>query len=1849
MRMKENATLKQISKSHKRKQAWQRFVRTMAMIVVFCTTYALILPAITLQTDTICGLESHIHTESCYEARTVTTLSCTQSESMDESHEHDESCETVEEISELICTKTEHTHMESCYPLEPESTLGLEFHCGFTAHAHTEVCYGEEEQLTCSISEHMHEAKCVVDQVDMTADMESEADWQRIADDLELTGNWAQDLLILAKSQMGYAESSRNCVLTGDQLRGYTRYGDWYGNPYLGWDDLFVAFCLNYAGIPEESIPWNSDTDSWIEQLEEMDLLNTADQSLPKAGDLVFCEDRNGQRYAAVVEDVEVANSNLDTLSYRVIAGDVNNQVDTLVVSVNKIQAICDLNLAQAREGDALVSIEVNVPEETTGQPEEETVSVYVAESENYMVTVTCGSDVVLPQGAELRVTEYSKNSEVYARRCQEAGYELEWLLNIGFYLGESELKLSGDFDVVVTSKQGKALGQDITHFASSGTERISGNLEEDQEQNSVSFQSDGFSDFGGGIATAAVTDGYRFTTVDPSQLQTGVNYVLYVIKNNNIIFLSTNGTETAAITTQTVSGANNIGSSWSLTNGQMGNTNSANYTWQISKNRNNTYLVCQNNEKRLALMNGWASLSDNGSALNLSKNGNGATVGTNADGRSYHLRYEDGWRASWYNDQGVLSTQADVIYFARITTETTPDPAGNYPHAVHTGEVHINRLRFYNLCENGENGVTALAGCVFEITGTNGYTATVVSGKDPEVDLPAGIPDGTYTITEISVPEGYLRDTEYARTFVIKNGALASDNTIGTFINHNIEQLVTDKTAEVEDYANRIYQINITAESKMRLYEMEPIDVLFVVDQSNSMLFPAVLQPTGKEVTLTLSGSGNDNNMNALNLDKSKMHYIIADPTGTSTVWAVWHDGTAWMCQDASYYAKAKHSNEEGYQDDNETVIFPSNLSYADQKASEASGVRSNGGALGKNLTGSSLGTYIDSANGDSRRFVVYTTDDEYNRLHYLEEALANIIYQLADVNDENRVSLTRFTKVINNCYGPYDLTPANADYLVDQVISIKTSGGTRQDIALEHVYTEHLSNTGEHFDKGVDHTYTLLVTDGAPVGTSSEPVGNPGDPATTRGFDSNGVSIYGRIKGWAAQVRTKSTLMAVGLGMENVEGGKEVLQEIASNDDFYCAMEDAEELLVFVQKLLFESFRAREKINLTGDIVDEISDSFYPIAWVPRGSGTATDNRVLLSDNTRDWVLLEEGDWLTLDGKLATAGAADAAGQLLRKADGTFYVQWLNQNISDSEWEGIVYVKAKEDFIGGNAIDTNKDASVTSQSNEQTVVKSLETPTVNVRLLDMNQMDSMVTVYLGQQVNGEGDAPLDSLKYFYENTKFAKLIADGGDILNKVEVTSDNGLKETAFFLLYAMGQDLTQEQLDTLKNGDPVMIPYTYDDASNHGAVGYFTFRLEKSGLGSSYDQHEAIDDCQPGGTPSSEDCTAPAETYTLNITYTAYRLGQNGRPATNVHNGSDGPGTEVGRGDTLEKGKGTVEKKNTHKVHVISGAIEIMKYFESGITDPEDRTFTFTLHREEDEDHTLDVTKTITIPANQTEGSAPILFDGLRWGTYTVVEAADEDYAVKSIEVLENTNCYSRPGIGGSATELVFVMEQNVAGQNVIGRYNDSNRYTSYIDPGYGVYGAGAFTNAPVTYTAEIPVEKIWDDGAENHTEDMVYVVLYLNDSPVLDADGNARLLQLDAASDWKGIFKIALTDENDSLENYRYSIREVSQTKVDEVPGWQSAILENNSETILYYEKALEAGQLFHIHNRGYMVEYGTETDGRLTVTNSRSVDLPQTGGMGTHMYTIGGMLLMIAAALMLGCSQRRKTGRRASD
>jgi len=61
-------------KENRKSSVWRRIVLGLACCVVFCTTYALILPAITMKQETFCGKEEHTHTQDCYVQDTMAAV-----------------------------------------------------------------------------------------------------------------------------------------------------------------------------------------------------------------------------------------------------------------------------------------------------------------------------------------------------------------------------------------------------------------------------------------------------------------------------------------------------------------------------------------------------------------------------------------------------------------------------------------------------------------------------------------------------------------------------------------------------------------------------------------------------------------------------------------------------------------------------------------------------------------------------------------------------------------------------------------------------------------------------------------------------------------------------------------------------------------------------------------------------------------------------------------------------------------------------------------------------------------------------------------------------------------------------------------------------------------------------------------------------------------------------------------------------------------------------------------------------------------------------------------------------------------------------------------------------------------------------------------------------------------------------------------------------------------------------------------------------------------------------------------------------------------------------------------------
>ena len=295
-------------KEHLREKRWKQVVTVLACVVVFCTTYALILPALTMTGDTYCGKEAHQHSDECYEKVLVCGLEEAEAAAVTPAHTHTDDCYTTQQV--LSCGQGEsagHTHGDDCYDTDGNLVCGQEESVG---HTHTEACYQEERILTCGQDEvtvpegHVHEDSCyektlicqkeehehsLICYSNPDADVESASVWSHSVSKASLTGNWADDLVAVAQTQLGYAESTKNYMVTETgEMKGISRFGQWYGNPYGDWDAMFVSFCLNYAGIPQTAVPYGDDCAEWTTSLSYAGLYRSAGNYSPIKGDIVF-------------------------------------------------------------------------------------------------------------------------------------------------------------------------------------------------------------------------------------------------------------------------------------------------------------------------------------------------------------------------------------------------------------------------------------------------------------------------------------------------------------------------------------------------------------------------------------------------------------------------------------------------------------------------------------------------------------------------------------------------------------------------------------------------------------------------------------------------------------------------------------------------------------------------------------------------------------------------------------------------------------------------------------------------------------------------------------------------------------------------------------------------------------------------------------------------------------------------------------------------------------------------------------------------------------------------------------------------------------------------------------------------------------------------------------------------------------------------------------------------------------------------------------------------------------------------------------------------------------------------
>ena len=130
-------------------------------------------------------------------------------------------------------------------------------------------------------------------------DLSNPGSWFERAQAVELTGDWREDIIAIAESQLGYRESEIDFIIDGSGKRqGYSIYGDLYGLDYVDWCAMFASACLRFAGVSKEDYPVSSSCNRWKNALIELEAYEPVENDgrsheeyegyMPQPGDLVY-------------------------------------------------------------------------------------------------------------------------------------------------------------------------------------------------------------------------------------------------------------------------------------------------------------------------------------------------------------------------------------------------------------------------------------------------------------------------------------------------------------------------------------------------------------------------------------------------------------------------------------------------------------------------------------------------------------------------------------------------------------------------------------------------------------------------------------------------------------------------------------------------------------------------------------------------------------------------------------------------------------------------------------------------------------------------------------------------------------------------------------------------------------------------------------------------------------------------------------------------------------------------------------------------------------------------------------------------------------------------------------------------------------------------------------------------------------------------------------------------------------------------------------------------------------------------------------------------------------------------
>ncbi len=530
----------------------------------------------------------------------------------------------------------------------------------------------------------------------------------------------------------------------------------------------------------------------------------------------------------------------------------------------------------------------------------------------------------------------------------------------------------------------------------------------------------------------------------------------------------------------------------------------------------------------------------------------------------------------------------------------------------------------------------------------------------------------------------------------------------------------------------------------------------------------------------------------------------------------------------------------------------------------------------------------------------------------------------------------------------------------------------------------------------------------------------------------------------------------------------------------------------------------------------------------------------------------------------------------------NGIYTITWNDVTIAnetDGGWEASFYVKAKEDFIGGNMITTNDPTSGIYLPDGAVI--NFPMPKVNVKLLGLQSDDKDVEYFKGESVN-----PRSFIQELLNTAEVVELVSE-----NDVSVTIP----------LFDLIGTLSEEQLNTLMDGGIVEVDYKY--GSTNDVVGSFQLRFApETGKGDLTEHPLMI---------SGQD----VEQYVLTVTYSPKDIDT--RKAE--HSGWKEP---AGPSCPEQSDISTISKCN---VDVVAGSIRVQKTVSVEelraaleASDSDKVTFSFTITGDasrysppyNNSEVIIEFTQNDIVDASS-DGTitkqADVVTD-LAQDIYTVRENAVDGFEVAGV-VAAGYQEDGHPIVHYPTNDSSFTTDLYV-GLNSSGQTGDSLDYLEYRD------GVVTFTNEKVASRWKI----VKVSASDNNTK-----LQGAQFELVSTTDSEKKYV---GTSDVDGI--VSWTKDGapvDKLEPGIYTLKE-TQAPEDYSLSSEEWTVEIAASGALKSIKDSEGNDIkvSAVEENGTVVYYYTDV---------MLYDLPSAGGPGIYLYMLGGVALMIAGTLLV--------------